>query len=54
MSEKVDNKLEINRRIADSLENASKLKLFWNKAQTTTTWKVLAFNAIINLNYSVA
>jgi len=42
-----DNHAEINNRISDSIVTANKLKLFWNKANTTIKWKLQVFDAII-------
>ena len=47
LSEKVDNHREINNRIAAAMRVCHKLKLFWNKANTTVRWKVRVFDAIL-------
>jgi len=38
---------EISNRMADCTTTANKLKLFWNKANTTIKWKLQVYDAII-------
>jgi len=42
-----DHHAEINNRIAECTTTANKLKLFWNKANTTIKWKLQVFDAIV-------
>ena len=39
--------LEIRNRLAMITRTCCQLKPFWNKANTSTTWKLQVFNAII-------
>ena len=41
------NKTEITHRISEATAVANRMKLFWNKAETTKKWKIQVLNAII-------
>ena len=47
LTEKADNRTEINNKIAECASTANKLKLFWNKADTTKKWKIQVFDSVI-------
>ena len=42
-----DNHAEINNRMAGSMQTANRMKLFWNKANTASKWKIQVYDAII-------
>ena len=42
-----DNHAEINNRISDCIVTANRLKLFWNKANTTIKWKLQVYDSMI-------
>ena len=47
LTDSAEFRTEVNNRMADATTAANKLKLFWNKADTTMKWKLQAFNAIV-------
>ena len=47
LTDTVDNRQELVNRIADAARTCNRLKLFWNKAQTTIIWKIHVFHAIV-------
>ena len=42
-----DNRAEVSNRIGDCIATCNRLKLFWNKANTSIKWKIQVFNAIV-------
>ena len=46
-TDNIDNRTELNNRIAACTHTANKLKIFWNKADTSIKWKLQAYDAII-------
>ena len=50
LTDKTENHAEINNRISDCIITANKLKLFWDKAETTKQWKLRVYDAIIRSN----
>ena len=55
LTDTVSNTAEINNRIAMTMKTFRQLKIFWDKANTTTNWKLRVFKAIIQskLMYSL-
>ena len=54
LTDTVDNHKEIMNRIADctcTCNRLSRLKLFWNKAQTSIKWKVQVFHSILRSKF---
>ena len=47
LTDTVHNTAEVNSQIAMAIKTARQLKIFWDKARTTTAWKLQVFNAII-------
>ena len=47
LTDSFDNRAEILNRIGDCIATVNRMKLFWNKANTTVKWKNQVFNAII-------
>ena len=47
MIKDIDNKVEINARIASCIPVMSSLDVFWKKAECTEKWKLMVFNAVI-------
>ena len=47
LTDAVDNRQELANRIADAAHTCKRLKLFWNKAQATSVWKIRVFHAIV-------
>ena len=47
LTDTVDNSAEIHNRMAMAMVTFQKLQLFWDKANTTTAWKLRVYNAII-------
>ena len=47
LTDSVDNNAEVLSRITEVWGTCAKLKLFWNKANTTLQWKLRVFDAII-------
>ena len=55
LTDTVSNTAEMNNRIAITMKTFRQLKIFWDKANTTTNWKLRVFKAIIQskLMYSL-
>ena len=47
LTDTVDNHNEIMNRLTACTRTADRLKLFWNKANTTVKWKIQVFHAIV-------
>ena len=47
LSDTIDNKVEVAKRLAEATATANKLKIFWNKASNPAWWKIRAYDAII-------
>ena len=47
LADSFDNGAEILNRIGDCIATCRRLKLFWDKANTSSKWKVQVFTAII-------
>ena len=54
LSDTIENNFEIHNRLAMVTRTCFHLKLFWNKANTSTTWKLQIFNENIKTNSSMA
>ena len=49
LSDSFSNKAELLNRLGDCTATANRMKLFWNKANTSIRWRIQVFNAIIRL-----
>ena len=47
LTDSFDNKAEVLNRLGDCIATANRLKLFWQKAKTSITWKIQVFHAIV-------
>ena len=47
LSDTFNNKAELLNRLGDCIATANRMKIFWNKANTSIRWKIQVFNAII-------
>ena len=56
LTDSLSHKAELNNRIADVIQTANKLKLFWDKADTPTYWKLRDYESVIRskLMYGLA
>ena len=47
LTDSFDNRAEISNRLADCIATANRMKLFWQKANTTVRWKLQVLSAIV-------
>ena len=47
LTDSFDNRAEVMNRLGDCVATCRRMKLFWNKANTSVKWKIQVFNAIV-------
>ena len=47
LADSFDNRAEISNWLGDCIATCNRLKLFWNKANTSLKWKMQVFSSII-------
>ncbi len=47
LSDKAESKQELTNRMVDALTACKKMKIFWEKADTTIKWKLQVYGAIV-------